>query len=92
MRSWRENWNKLSPFFNYSEEVIKIMYTTNIIENLNRQYRKVTKSKPVFPTDMSLMKALYLATKNSTQKWTYRVKNWGKVKNELIIMHESTVD
>ena len=92
VRSWRENWDELSPFFNYSEEVRKIMYTTNIIENLNRQYRKVTKGKPVFPTDMSLMKSLYLATKNATQKWTYRVKNWGKVKNELIIMHESTVD
>ena len=68
------------------------MYTINIIENLNRQYRKVIKGKPVFPTDMYLMKVLYLATKNSTKKWTYRIKNWGKVKNELIIMQLSITD
>jgi len=68
VKSWKDNWHVISPFFAYSENIRKIMYTTNIIENLNRQYRKVTKGKPIFPTDMSLMKALYLATENATKK------------------------
>ena len=64
------------------------MYTTNIIENLNKQYRKVAKGKPIFPTDISLLKVLYLATKNATNKWTSRQKNWGIIKNEILIMHQ----
>ena len=63
------------------------MYTTNIIENLNRQYRKVTKGKPVFPTDTSLVKALYLATENAAKKWTQRQRNWDLIVNELSIIH-----
>lgn len=88
VKSWNENWNEISPFFNYSEDVRRIMYTTNIIENLNRQYRKVTKGKPVFPSDDSLLKVLYLATRDSTKKWTSRQKNWGIIKNELLILHQ----
>lgn len=88
IKSWNENWNEISPFFSYSEEVRKIMYTTNIIENLNRQYRKVTKGKPVFPTDEALLKVLYLSTKDCIKKWTSRQKNWGIIKNELLIMHQ----
>ena len=72
VKSWKDNWHVLSPFFSYSENIRRIMYTTNIIENLNRQYRKVTKGKPVFPTDTSLVKALYLATENAAKKWTQR--------------------
>jgi transposase-like protein len=88
VKSWIENWNELSPFFNYSEAVRKIMYTTNIIENLNRQYRKVTKGKPIFPTDDSLLKVLYLATQDATNKWTSRIRDWGIIKNELLIIHQ----
>lgn len=87
VKSWKDNWHVLSPFFSYSENIRRIMYTTNIIENLNRQYRKVTKGKPVFPTDMSLMKALYLATENATKKWTQRQRNWDLIVNELSIIH-----
>lgn len=87
VKSWKENWDVISPFFAYSENIRKIMYTTNIIENLNRQYRKVTKGKPIFPTDNALLKVLYLATENTVKKWTSRQRNWDQIKNELSIMH-----
>jgi transposase-like protein len=90
VKSWRNNWHVISPFFAYSENIRKIMYTTNIIENLNRQYRKVTKGKTVFPTDQSLQKVLYLATMNATKKWTARVKNWDLIKNELSILRDNS--
>ena len=64
LKNWEENWDAICPFFNYSDSIRKIMYTTNTIESLNRQFRKYTKIKAVFPTDDSLMKCLYLATKN----------------------------
>ena len=89
IKSWKDNWHVISPFFAYSENIRKIMYTTNIIENLNRQYRKVTKGKPIFPTDQSLMKMLYLATQNATKKWTARQRNWDVIKNELLILRNS---
>lgn len=75
IRSWENNWDVISPFFKFSEEVRKIIYTTNIIEGLNRQFRKVTKSKTMFPTDSSLEKMLYLASMNVIKKWTQRYKN-----------------
>ncbi len=87
IKSWKDNWPVLSPFFEYSSNIRKIMYTTNIIENLNRQYRKVTKGKAIFPTDTSLIKALYLATENATQKWSQRQRNWDQIINELSIIH-----
>ena len=90
VRSWKENWGVISPFFGYSENIRKIMYTTNIIENLNRQYRKVTKGKPIFPTDQSLMKMLYLATMNATKKWTSRHRTWDLIKNELSILRDNS--
>lgn len=67
-RIWEENWDAICPFFQFSEPIRKIMYTTNTIESLNRQFRKYTKTKSVFPTDMSLLKCLYLSTKNITKK------------------------
>lgn len=90
VKSWIENWDVISPFFNYSENIRKIMYTTNMIENLNRQYRKVTKAKAIFPTDKSLLKALYLATEQATQKWNARYRNWDQIKNELSILHDNS--
>lgn len=88
VKSWFDNWDEVSPFFSYSGDVRKIMYTTNMIENLNRQYRKVTKAKAIFPTDEALSKALYLATIDATKKWTSRVRNWDTIKNELLIKHQ----
>lgn len=88
IKSWYDNWEVLSPFFRFSENVRKVMYTTNIIENLNRQYRKVTKGKAVFPNDKALMKSLYLATMDATKKWTMRVRLWDQIKSELSILLE----
>lgn len=86
LSSWTNNWDVISPFFKYSPEIRKIMYTTNAIESLNRQYRKVTKGKAIFSTDTSLLKALFLATEDATKKWSSRYRNWDLIKNELLIM------
>ena len=64
-----------------------MMYTTNVIENLNRQYRKATKSKSVFPSDTALLKMLYLVSMNAKERWTARYKNWDKVLNQLLIFY-----
>lgn len=90
IKSWKDNWHVISPFFAYTENIRKIMYTTNIIENLNRHYRKVTKGKPIFPTDQSLMKMLYLATMNAIKKWSMRIRNWDQIKNELSIFRDNS--
>ena len=92
IRSWESNWDVLSPFFKYTEEVRKIIYTTNIIEGLHRQFRKVTKSKTVFPADSVLEKMLYLASLNVMKKWTQRYKNWDQVLSQLMIMYEGRLE
>ncbi|MBR5317674.1 MAG: IS256 family transposase [Lachnospiraceae bacterium] len=86
--NWENNWEDISSFFQFSDEIRKIMYTTNIIEGLNRQYRKVTKTKSVFPNDAALEKMLYLASGNITRKWTQRYRNWDQVLSQLIILYE----
>lgn len=92
IKSWENNWDTLSTFFEYPRDIRKIIYTTNVIESLNRQYRKVTKNKGVFPTDDSLMKMLYLATGNITKKWTRRYDNWDLVMNQLSIIYGDRID
>ena len=89
--NWEANWDVISPFFHFTNDIRRIMYTTNIIEGLNRQYRKVTKTKSVFPTDESLEKMLYLASMNAKKKWTQRYRNWDLVLNQLIILFEDRV-
>ena len=69
-KSWKDNWANLSTYFKYPEAVRRLIYTTNTIEGFNRQLRKVTKSKTVFPSDDSLLKMLYLAMIDITKKWT----------------------
>ena len=86
--NWENNWEDVNSFFQFPDEIRRIMYTTNIIEGLNRQYRKVTKTKSVFPSDTSLEKMLYLASRNITQKWTQRYRNWDQVLGQLIILYE----
>lgn len=85
IKSWENNWDVLSAFYKFPDEVRKIIYTTNIIEGLHRQYRKVTKSKTMFPSDSSLEKMLYLASQNVVKKWTQRYKNWDRVLSQLMI-------
>ena len=84
-RSWKDNWVNLSTYFKYPQEVRTLIYTTNTIEGFNRQLRKVTKSKTVFPTDDSLLKMLYLAMTDITKKWTGRRKDWGIIHSQLEI-------
>jgi transposase-like protein len=88
IKSWEDNWDILSTFFAYPPAIRKIIYTTNIIEGLHRQFRKVTKTKSVFPTDDSLRKILYLASNNIAKKWTQRYRNWDMVLNHLALLFE----
>ena len=88
IRNWEDNWQDVSAFFQFSSEIRRIMYTTNIIEGLNRQYRKVTKTKSVFPSDISLEKMLFLASRNIIKKWTQRYRGWDQVLNQLIVLYE----
>ena len=87
-KSWRDNWANLSAYFKYPEAIRKLIYTTNAIEGFNRQLRKVTKSKTIFPSDDSLMKMLYLATMDITKKWTGHRLDWGQIHSQLEIYFE----
>jgi len=84
-QSWRTSWPNLSTYFKYPQEVRTLIYTTNAIEGFNRQLRKVTKSRSVFPSDDSLFKMLYLAMIDITKKWTGRRQDWGKIHSQLEI-------
>lgn len=83
VKSWEENWTILSTYFAYPQEIRKIIYTTNIIEGLHRQFRQITKNKPSFPNDDSLRKMLYLASKKISAKWTQRCRNWDMILRQL---------
>jgi len=85
LKSWRDNWDELTAYFDYPQEIRKIMYTTNAIESLNSSIRKYTKTKTVFPDDQAVLKAVYLAVANVEKKWTFPVRDWGSVINQLII-------
>ena len=85
--SWRENWPNLSTYFKFPEELRRLIYTTNAIEGFNRQLRKVTKAKAVFPTDDSLLKMLYLAMVDITKKWTGRRQDWAVIHAQLAVYY-----
>ena len=91
-KSWSERWATLSTYFKYPNEVRKLIYTTNAIEGFNRQLRKVTKSKTVFPSDDSLLKMLYLATMDITKKWTGRPRDWSQIRAQLEIYFEERLE
>ena len=82
-QSWQTHWPELSTYFKYPQSVRTLIYTTNAIENFNRQLRKVTKSKSVFPNDDGLLKMLYLAQVDITKKWTGRRRDWGEIHSQL---------
>lgn len=88
MKSWRQNWDAVSPISKFSTEVRKVIYTTNVIESLNATYRKLNRQRSVFPNDTALFKVLYLSTFEATKKWTMPICNWGQVYGELSIMYE----
>lgn len=91
-KSWSEHWATLSTYFKYPNEVRKLIYTTNAIEGFNRQLRKVTKSRTVFPSDDSLLKMLYLATMDITKKWTGRRRDWSRIRAQLEIYFEERLE
>ena len=85
IKSWRDKWDNLSHYFDYTEPIRRIMYTTNIVEGYHRQIRKVTKTKGVFPTDEALFKLVYLAYRNVKKKWTQPLRNWGQTAQQFAI-------
>ena len=85
IESWQRNWEQLSQYFQYSEPIRKLIYTTNTVEGFHRQVRKVTKTKGAFPNDMALLKLVYLVTKNIEKKWTAPLHNWSLVVQQLYI-------
>ncbi|MDO5556057.1 MAG: transposase, partial [Clostridia bacterium] len=91
IRSWQDNWDSLSTFFQYSQELRTVMYTTNSIESLNSSYRRANRNRVVFPTNMALLKTLYLATKNIEKKWTVRQKDWDIILSQLSIMYPERI-
>jgi transposase-like protein len=88
LKGWKDNWEELTQYFDYSPEIRKLIYTTNAVEGYNRMLRKVTKSKAVFPTENSVFKMFYLATKNILKKWTMPIPDWGKLLSQLSIRFE----
>lgn len=87
IKSWRDNWDKLSAYFQYSDDIRKMIYTTNTVEGYHRQIRKVTKNKGVFTSDTALEKLVYLAYRNIRKKWTMLLPNWGKTAQQLAILY-----
>jgi putative transposase len=85
VRSWENHWADLSTFFDFPHEIRRLIYTNNAIEGYNRQLRKVTKNRTVFPTDEAVRKAFYLAHRDIITKWTMPLPNWPKILNQLVI-------
>ena len=85
VKSWRVNWNELCTMFKDPPEIRKLIYTTNAIENFNRQLRKVTKTKSAFVSDDALMKILYLTTMQIVDKWTMPIRDWDMILDNLMI-------
>ncbi|TAH42334.1 MAG: transposase [Bacteroidetes bacterium] len=88
IQSWLTNWEDLTHYFHFPQEIRHIIYTTNVIESLNSGIRKYTRSKNAFPDDSSAMKAVYLAINNLEKKWTMTIRNWGAILNQFIIIFE----
>lgn len=91
-KSWRKNWTELSTYFKYSPEMRKLIYTTNPIESFNRSLRKVSKNRPVFPTEDSAIKLFYLATMNVQKKWTQKNRDWGSIYSQLMIQFSERLE
>ena len=89
--SWRNNWDDLTVFFQFPLEIRKIIYTTNLIENLNGKIRKYTKSKLSFPSDDAVKKTVYLSLMEIEKKWTMPISNWGLIMNQFMLMFENRI-
>ena len=91
IRSWENSWDELTVFFDFPIEIRTIIYTTNLIENLNGKIRKYTKNKLSFPTDQYVMKSFFLAIRESTKKWTMPIRNWGVILNQFLAIFENRI-
>jgi transposase-like protein len=92
IKSWRSKWDNLSVYFKYPEEIRRVIYTTNSIEAVHRQFRKLTKTKGGFPNENSLLKLLYLGIQNASKKWTMPIQNWNLTLSQLAIFFEGRLD
>ena len=92
IQSWRNKWENLSNYFKYPGDIRRIVYTTNIIESVHRQFRKLTKTKGAFPNENSLLKLLYLGIQNAQKKWTMPIRNWSLTLSQLAIFFEGRLD
>jgi len=91
IKSWRDNWDELTVFFDFPLEIRKIIYTTNLIENLNGKIRKYTKNKLSFPNDEAVLKSVYLALREASKKWTMPIHNWGMILNQFLTIFDNRV-
>jgi len=91
VRSWRSNWERITPFLAFPQDIRRVIYTTNAIESLNRQVRKVLKNRGHFPSDQAAMKLVYLALEKASQKWTMPIRQWGQALNQLAIHFEGRI-
>jgi transposase-like protein len=92
IKSWRNKWENLSHYFKYPEDIRRVVYTTNIIESVHRQFRKLTKTKGAFPNEESLLKLLYMGIKNAEKKWSMPIRNWGQTISQLAILFEGRLE
>ena len=90
-KSWENNWDELTVFFDFPLEIRTIIYTTNLIENLNGKIRKYTKNKLSYPTDDAVIKSVFLALRESTRKWTMPIRNWGIILNQFLAIFENRI-
>ena len=92
IKSWRRKWANLSVYFKYPPDIRRVIYTTNAIEAVHRQFRKLTKTKGAFPNENSLLKLLYMGIQNASQKWTMPLQNWNLTLSQLSIYLEGRLD
>ncbi len=92
IQSWKNKWENLSAYFKYPEDIKRIIYTTNIIESVHRQFRKLTKTKGAFPNENSLLKLLYMGIQNASKKWTMPMRNWSLTISQLAIFFEGRLN
>ena len=92
INSWKNNWEELSAYFQYSELIRRIIYTTNTIEGFNRQIRKITKTKGGFNNDDSLKKLVYLIYKDISKKWNKSISNWAEIISQFAIIFENRLN
>ena len=92
IKTWKNNWTHASTFFKYPDEIRKIIYTTNAVEAVHRQFRKVTKTRSIFPNDDALKKMLFLSYRDLSKKWTMQVPNWAIVLSHLSVIFKEQLE